>query len=185
MLTSARRRISGAKGSDNRASFPEKDSRKDHGESLWKALSMMRGDPVVVLPLTKIHVQKILKGRSKRSSMVLLGVVFLLFVAMNTGLHYLHSLDGGAKKIVRLAATKFWVTMEDWHVFRPLRKFDLNYALEYPELSVLEDNFDVIQEEAEALLKIKDNLRPLGEILKDGVCTFNDRTLPFVSLFVA
>lgn len=88
----------------------------------------------------------------------------VLVVAVGLVINSLHGLGKKGKSFLRLATTKFWNTLEKHRVFEPLREFDQNYARKYPELQVLEENHAVIRQEAESLLKFRDQLVPLAKI---------------------
>ena len=178
MLVSLRKRSAAVK--DNNVEVAPLLKRSNSGfvwnkkQGIWRAFCPIRiPERPFLLPKTRSDLQSMM-GTSKwqRYGKNLFIAFLICLVCVKVACQFLHGLDGGttggSKQSIRLAATRFWVLLEQWGAYKPLRDFDLNYAETYPELKVLQDNYLTIRKEAEDLSKILDQLVPISDVI-DGV----------------
>ncbi len=102
--------------------------------------------------------------------LTLLVVVAVLFVAGAGTLRFIRSLDGKQKRAIKDSMNGVFLAAEARGLFPRAPAFIKDYHRDYPELSVLEDGYEVVRDECLDLLGIRDRLTDV-ESLGGGYTT--------------
>jgi aspartyl/asparaginyl beta-hydroxylase (cupin superfamily) len=129
-----------------------------------------------ILPTNKKDVE-IIDERKNRTAQFLRSKRFIIsvgaLICVTILWHGLQSMGKDGKMWIKHTVNNIWHYAEEHQLYKKAPAFDLNYAKDYPAFHILEDNYEVIRQECEQLLKAQKDHIPtldsLGQYTKSGI----------------
>ena len=112
-------------------------------------------------------------------------VLVVLAVLGYLGWRKVQGLSGDQKMAIKNGINEVFVRAERRGLFEPAPAFEQDYLRDYPDFEILEDNYNLIRDECEGLLGIKDKMIPMealgGGYTEGGIHSAKWKTFMFKS----